>query len=30
MALKWMMTDCTGAQSVERHTVRNVLRKMEP
>jgi len=23
------MTNCTGALSVERHTVRNVLRKME-
>jgi len=29
VALEWMMTNCTGALSVERHTVRNVLRKME-
>jgi len=29
VALKWMMTDFIGAQSVERHTVRNVLRKMD-
>ena len=29
VALKWMMTNCTSALSVERHTVRNVLRKME-
>jgi len=29
VALKWMMTDCICVLSVERNTVRNVLRPME-